>query len=121
MSNIDTIKYFLTIPSLCLTYIVATNVGLPTATMCMRLWITIREDMINLCTEVGCKIFEVVTVAVATYLDASSEMRVICIYLLQRNLDLLMIDLGLVVLPKGVKCVFKTNFVSIKGESGLFL
>ena len=121
VSNIDTIEYFLTIPSLCLNYIAATNVGLPTAAMCIMSWLTIREDMINLCTEVSCSIIEVGTVAVTTYLDASSELRVICIDLLQQNLDLLAIALGLVVLPKGVKCVFKTSCVSLKGESGLIL
>ena len=57
----------------------------------------------------------------ATDLDASSELRVICIDMLQQNLDLLMIALGLVVLPKGVKCLFKTSCVSFKGESGLIL
>ena len=80
-----------------------------------------REDLINLCTEVSCSVIEVGTVAVATDLDANSEIRVICIDLLQQNLDLLTITLRLVVLPKGVKCVFKTSCVSLKVESGLIL
>ena len=57
----------------------------------------------------------------ATDLDASSELCVICIYLLQQNLDLLMISLRLVVPLKGVKFVLKTSFVSLKGESGFIL
>ena len=81
----------------------------------------IREYLRNMCTEVSCSVIEVGTVDMATDLDASSEMRVICIDLLQQNIDLLMIALGLVLLPKGVKCVFKTSFVSLKGESGLIL
>ena len=60
-------------------------------------------------------------VAVAKDLDASSELCVICIDLLQKNINLLTIALGLVVLPKGVKCVFKTSCVSLKGESGIIL
>ena len=88
---------------------------------CMISWLTIREDLSNICTEVSRSVIEVGTVAVATDLDASSELRVICIDLLQQNLDLLTITLGLVVLPKGVKCVFKTSCVSLKGESGLIL
>ena len=119
LSNIDTIEYFLTIPSLCLSYIAAMDVGLPMAITCMRSWLTIREDLSNLCTEVSCSVIEVGTVAVATDLDASSDMSVICIDLLQQNLNLLTIALGLVVLPKGVKCVFKTSSVYLKGESGL--
>ena len=61
------------------------------------------------------------TVYVATDLYASSEMCVICIDLIQHNLNLLTIALGLVVLLKGFKCVFKTSFVSLKGESGIIL
>ena len=57
----------------------------------------------------------------ATELVASSEMPVIFIYLIQQNLELLTIALRLVVLPKGVKCVFKTSGVFLKGESGLIL
>ena len=121
MSNIDTIEYFLTIPSMCLSYIADTNVGLPTATTYKRSWLTIREDLSNLCTEISCSVIEFGNVAVATDLDSSSELRVICIDLLQQNLDLLTIALGLVVMPKGVKCVFKTGCVSLKGESGLIL
>ena len=121
MSNIDTIEYFLTIPKLCLSYITDTNVGLPMATTCMRSWLTIREDLSNLCTEVSCSVIEVGTVAVATDLYTISELRAICIDLLQQNLDLLTISFGLVLRMKGVKCVFKTIFVSLKGESGLIL
>ena len=88
---------------------------------CMRSWLTIREDLRNLCTEVSCSVIEVGTVSVATDLDASSELRVVCIDLLQQNLDLLTIALGLVVMPKGVKCAFKMSCVSLKGESGLIL
>ena len=88
---------------------------------CMRSWLTIREDLSNLCTEVSRSAIEVGTVAATTYLDASSELRIICIYLLQNNIDLLTIILMLVVLPKGVKCVFKTSFVSLNGESGLII
>ena len=84
-------------------------------------WLTIREDLSNLCTEISCSVIEFGNVAVATDLDSSSELRVICIDLLQQNLDLLTIALGLVVMPKGVKCVFKTGCVSLKGESGLIL
>ena len=76
---------------------------------------TIREDLRNLCTEVSSSIIEVGTVAVATDLDTSSELRVIFIDMLQKNLNLLTIALGLVVLPKGIKCVFKTSCVSLKG------
>ena len=93
----------------------ATNFGLPTTTTCMISWLTIREDLSNLCTEVSCNVIEAVTVAVATDLDASSELLVICIYLLQQNLDLLVITLRLAVLPKDVKCVFKTSCVYLKG------
>ena len=121
VSNIDTVEYFLTIYSMCLSYIAAANVGLPRATTYMRSWMNIREDMINMCTEVSFSAIEVCTVAVATYLDANSELRVICIDLLQQNLDLLTIALGLVVMPKSVKCVFKTSCVSLKGESGLII
>ena len=64
---------------------------------------------------------EVGTVDVAIDLDASSELRFICIDLLQQNHDLLTIALRLVVLPKGVKCVFKTSCVSLKRESGLII
>ena len=46
-------------------------------------------------------------------------MHVICIDMLQQNLDLLIIDLRLVVLTKVLKCVFKTSCVSLKGKSGL--
>ena len=84
-------------------------------------WLIIREYLNNLCTEVSCIIVKVGTVALAIDLDASSELRVICIDLLQHNLDLLTIALRLVVLPKGVKFVFKTSCVSLKGESGLVL
>ena len=119
VSNIDTIKYFLTILSLCLSLIAAKNVGITTTTTCMISWLTTREYLSNLCTEVSCIIIEVGTASVATDLDAISEMRVICIDLLQYNLDLLTIPLRLVVLLKGVKCVFKTSFVSLKVESGL--
>ena len=84
-------------------------------------WLTIREDLINLCNEVSCSGIEVGTVAVAKDLDASSELHVICIDPLQQNLDLLTIALRLVVLPKGVKFMFKTSCVSLKGESGLIL
>ena len=77
--------------------------------------------MSNLFIEVSCSVIEIGTVAVATYLDAISELRVSCIDLLQQNLDLLTIALGLVALPKGVKYVFKTRCVSLKGESGLIL
>ena len=87
----------------------------------MRSWLTIREDLSNLCTEVSCSVIEVGTVAVATDLDASSELRVICTDLLQHNIDLLVIAPGLVVLLKGIKCAFKTSCVSLKGESGLIL
>ena len=57
----------------------------------------------------------------ATYLDASSELRDICIYLLQKNLDLLTIALKVVALSKGIKRVFKTSCVSLKGESEIIL
>ena len=82
MSNIDTIEHFLTIISMCLSHIAATNVELPTATTCMRSWLNIREDLSNMCTEVSRSVVEVGTLTVVTYLDASSELRVICIYLL---------------------------------------
>ena len=121
MSNIDTIEYFLTIFSLFLSYIAVTNVRLPTATTCMRSWMTIWEDLRNMCTEVSCSVIEIGTVAIATYLDASSELRVICIDLLQQNLDVLTIPLGLFVLTEGVKCVFKTSCVYLKGENGIIL
>ena len=94
VSNIDTIEYFLTITSLCLRYIAATNVGLPATTTCMRFWMTIREDLSNLCTEVSRSVVKVGTVVVVTYLYVRSELRVICIYLLQQNLDLLTISFG---------------------------
>ena len=87
----------------------------------MRFWLNIREDLRNLCTEVSCSVIEVGTVAVATDLDARSDLRVICIDLIHQNLELLTIALRLVVLPKGVKCVFKTSCLSLKGESGLIL
>ena len=87
----------------------------------MRYWLTIRENLINLCTEASRRVIEVGAVAVATYFDASREMRVICIDLLKQNLDLLMIALRLVVLLKGVKCMFKTSCVFLKGKSGLIL
>ena len=74
-----------------------------------------------MCTEVSCSFIEVGTVAVATDLDASSVLCIICIDLLQQNLDLLTIPLWLVVLLKDVKCVFKTICVSHKGESGLII
>ena len=77
--------------------------------------------MSNLCNKVSCSIIEVGNVAVTTDLDASSELHVICIDLLHHNIDLLMITLVLVVLPKGVKCVFKTSCVSFKGETGLII
>ena len=77
--------------------------------------------MSNLCTEVCRRIIEVRTVAAETDLDASSELRVILIDLLQQNLYLLTIAIRLVVLPKGVKCVFKTSCVSLKGEVDSFL
>ena len=67
-----------------------------------------------MCTEVSCSVIEVGTVAVATDLDARSELHVICIDLLQQNLDLLTIALRLVVLPKGIKCVLKMSCVSLK-------
>ena len=51
----------------------------------------------------------------ATDLDASSDLRVICIDLLQQNLDLLAIALRLVVLMKSVKCMLKTSCVYLKG------
>ena len=82
---------------------------------------TIREDLRNICTEVSCRVIEVGTVSLATDLDTISELCVIFIDLLQQNLDLLTIAISLVVLLKGVKCVFKTSFVSIKGESGLII
>ena len=66
MSYIDNIEQFLTIPSLCLSQIAATNFGLPTTMPCMISWLTIREDLRNLCTEVSRSIVEVITVAVAT-------------------------------------------------------
>ena len=106
---------------MCLSDIEAKCFGLPMATTCMRSWITIREDLSNLCTDVICSVIEVGTVAMATDLDASSELSVIFIDLLQQNLQLLTIALRLVVLLKGVKCVFKTSCVSLKGESGLIL
>ena len=87
----------------------------------MRYCLTIREYLRNLCTEVSCSIIEVGTVAVVTDLNTSGELRVICIDLLQNNLNLLTIALRLVVLTKGVKCVFKTSCVSLKVESGLIL
>ena len=121
VSNIDTIEYFITVPSLCLSYITETNVGLLTAMTCMRSSLIIREDLSNLCTELSCSVIKVGTVDVAKYLDASSELRVIYIDLLQQNLDLLKIALGLVVLLKSVKCVFKTSCVYLKGESLLIL
>ena len=74
-----------------------------------------------MCTKVSCSVIEVGTIAMSTDLDASSELRVICIDMLQQNLDLLTIAIGLIVLKKGVKCVFKTSCVSLKGESGLIL
>ena len=116
VSNIDTIEYFLTIPSLCLSYVAATNVGLPMATTCTRYWLTIREDVSNLCTEVSYSVIKVGTVAVATDLDAISELRFIFIDLIEQNLDLLTIALGLVVPSKGVKFMFKTRCVSLKEE-----
>ena len=106
---------------MCLSYIAVTNVGLPKTMTCMRSWLTIREDLSNLCTEVSCSVFEVGTVAVVTDLDTISELCVICIDLLHQNFDLLTIDLRMVVLPKGVKCVLKTSCVSLKGESGIIL
>ena len=121
VSNIDTIEQFLTITSLCLIYISETDVGLLATTTCMISWLNIREYLSNLCTEVSRSVIEVGTVDVVTDLDASSEMRVICIDLLQKNLGLLAIALRLVILTKGVKCVFKTSCVSLKGESGLIL
>ena len=121
VSNIYTIEQFLTIMSLCLSYIAATKDGIPTTTTCMISCMTIREDLSNLGTELSCSVIEGVTVAVATDLDASSELRVICIDLLQHNLDLLTISLRLVVLPKGVKCVFKTSCVSLEIESGIII
>ena len=121
VSNIDIIEYFLTVPSLCLSYISATDIGLTTTTMCMRSCLTIMEDLINLCTDVSCSVIEVGTVEVATDLDASSDPRVIFIDMIQKNLNLLMIPLMLVVLLKDVKCVFKTSCVSIKGEIGIIL
>ena len=99
----------------------ATNVGLPTTTTCTRSWLNIREDLSNLCTEVSRSVVKVGTVAVVTYLYASSELRVIFIDMLQKNLNLLTIALGLVLLPKGIKCVFKTSCVSLKRKSGLIL
>ena len=87
VSNIDTVEYFLTIYSMCLSYIAAANVGLPRATTYMRSWMNIREDMINMCTEVSYSVIEVGTVDVATNLDASSEMHVIFIDLLQQSVD----------------------------------
>ena len=119
VSYINTIEKFLTILSLCLSYIAATNSGLPTTTMCMRSWLTIREDLRDICTEVSRSIIEVRTVAVATDLDTSSELSFICIYMLQKNLNLFPVALRLVVPPKGVKCVFNMSFVSLKEESGL--
>ena len=121
MTNINTIEKFLAVPSLCLSYIAATNVGLTMTTTCMISWLTIREDLSNLCNEVSRNVIEVDTLAVATDLNTSSELHVICIYLLQQNLELLTIALRLVVLPKGVKCVFNTSCVSFKGEIGLIL
>ena len=106
---------------MCLSYILATNVGLSTTTTCMTSWLTIREDLRNIYTEVSCSVIEVGTVDLATDLDASSELRVICIYLIRYNLELLTIALRLVVLSKGVKFVFKTSCVSLKGESGIIL
>ena len=64
----------------------------------MRSGLTIREDLRNMCTELSCSVIEVGTVAVATDLGASSELHVICIDLLQKNIDVLTIALGLVVL-----------------------
>ena len=77
--------------------------------------------MSKMCSEVSFSVIEVGTVAVATDFGASSELRVICIDLLQQNFDLLTIALGLVALTKGVKCVFTTSCVSLEGESGLIL
>ena len=77
--------------------------------------------MSNLCTEVSRRVIEVGTVAVATDLDSISELCVICVDVLQHNIYLITITLSLVVLPKGVKCVFNTSCVSLKGESGLIL
>ena len=82
VSNIDTIEQFLAIPSMCLGHIAATNVGMTTTTTCMRSWLTIREDLRNLCTKLSCSIIEVGTVSVASDFDASSELCVICIDLL---------------------------------------
>ena len=99
---------------MCLSYIAATNVGLSTTTTCMRYWLTIREYLSNMCTEVSRRIIEVGTAAVVGDLDTISELRVIFIEQLQHNINLLTIALRLVVLPKGVKCVFKTSCVSLK-------
>ena len=74
-----------------------------------------------MCTEVIFIFIEVGTVAGEIDLYASSELRVICIDLLQQNLKLLTIALGLVVLPKGVKCMFNTSCVYLKGKSGLII
>ena len=119
--NINTIEYFPTIPSLCLNYIAVNNVGLPTTTICMISWLTIKEDLSKLCNDVSHSVIEVGTVAVATDFYASSEMCVICIDLLHQNIDLLTIALRLIVLTKGVKCVSKTSCVFLKGESGIIL
>ena len=91
------------------------NVGLPKTMTYMRSGLTIREDLRNMCTELSCSVIEVGTVAVATDSGASSEIRVICIDLLQQNLDLLTISLRLVVFTKSVKCVSKTSCVYLKG------
>ena len=56
--------------------------------------------MSNMCTEVSCSVFEVCTVDVAEDLDASGELCVICINILQQNFDILTIALRLVLLPK---------------------
>ena len=69
----------------------------------MRYWLTIREDLSNLCTEVSCSVIKVDSLAVETDLDAISELHDICIYFLQQNLNLFTIALRLAVLPKGVK------------------
>ena len=100
--------------SLCLIYIAETNVGMLTTTVCMRSWMTIREDLSNLCTKVSHSVIEVGTVSVVTDLDTSSDLRVTCIDLLQQNLDFLTIARRFVVLPKGVKYVFKTSCVFLK-------
>ena len=45
-------------------------------TTCMRSWLTIREDLSNLCIEVSHIVIEVGTVYVSIYLDTISELRV---------------------------------------------